>query len=92
MPIRLPEANVYVPEDPVTLTLMLEDQRLEWIGALASAQRGHYDGQRQARQAISNLNKLLDYYPDGMPREDIVEDRPDTTPDVTVPENIILGE
>lgn len=84
---KLPQPDVIIPAEAETLRLMLDDQRLEWLGSLASEGRGSYDGQRNARQAKANLNHLLDHWPNGTPRDHLV-----MYPHITTPDNILVGQ
>lgn len=62
---RKPKNSIEVIED-------LKEGRLEWLGALASQKEGSWDGERNERQARSNLDYLLDHFPNGSPRDHIV--------------------
>lgn len=89
---QLPNPSVIIPCERETLRATLDDQRLDWLGALSSQGRGSYDGQRNARQAMANLNALLDHYPHGAPRDFIAQHGDVVRAEPTVPELVELGQ
>ena len=83
---HLPAPDILIPKEAATLRLMLDDQRNEWLGALASIGRGSYDGVRKDRQARANLDHLLDHFPNGSPRDHLVQHAV-----FHVPANVLVG-
>lgn len=66
---KLPEPSIEAPVSRTDLLYSLDEQRTDWRDNKGSTS---WDGQRVARIALANLNLLLDFYPNAVPRDHLV--------------------